>query len=196
MPEKNNKLGLPEREKTGLESYETGQWVKVILRNNQAFYGTRGNIDTDERTIKFNSLTEYVFNEKGYVLGITDEPTTFQLEEISTFRKATQEEVDASIETQSKFYQHWDKYIAVNAGGTTIPGRLHKIGRDYIQLLPVLCTNCGKAYIERKEPKTISADSVKAISPSSEEELEHSVEELTRQLEKGEEKEQPRIILS
>lgn len=196
MPEENNKMGLPEREKTGLETYEKGQWVKITLNNSQGFYGTRGSIDKDEGTIAFDSLTEYVFNEKGYVLGITAEPTTFKLEDIARFRKATKEEVDASIESQSMFYQHWDKYIAVNAGGTTIPGRLHRMGRDYIQLLPVLCTHCGKAYIERKEPRTISADSVKAISPSSKEELEHSVKELTRQLEKAEEKDESRIVLS
>jgi hypothetical protein len=194
MTDENNKMGLPEREKTGLESYEKGKWVKFALNNANFFYGIRSNIDTENGTIEFDKLTEYVFNEKGCVLGIIDEPTTFRLEDIARFRKATKEEVDASIENQSRFYQYWDKYIAVSDGSTTIPGKLHKITNDSIQLLPVLCTHCGKAYIETETPRTISASSVKAISPSSEEELEHSVKELTKQLEKGEEKEQQKIV--
>jgi len=116
------------------------------------------------------------------------EPTTFKLEDIARFRKATQKEVDASIENQSSFYEYWNKYVAVSDGNTTTPGKLHRIDRAHIQLLPVLCTHCGKAYIEKETPKTISTVSIKSISPSSEEELEHAVIELEKQLGNGEEK--------
>ena len=189
-------MGPKEREKAGLETYEKGHWVKFALHNTNFFYGARGNIDTEQGTIEFDKLTEYVYNEKGYVLGILDKPTTFRLEDIARFRKATQEEVNASIENQSRFYQYWGKYIAVQDGSTTIPGRLPRIDRDYIQLLPVLCTHCGEAYIEKETPRTIAADAVKSISPSSEEELEQAVKQLEKQLKKNKEKEQSKIIIS
>ncbi|MBW3002740.1 hypothetical protein KY338_06290 [Candidatus Woesearchaeota archaeon] len=188
-------MGPKEREEAGLETYETGQWVKFALNNTNFFYGTRGNIDTENGTIEFDKLTEYVYNEKGCVLGSIDEPTTFRLEDIARFRKATKEEVDASIENQSRFYQYWGKYIAVQDGSITIPGKLHKITNDSIQLLPVLCTHCGKAYIETETPRTIAADSVKSIAPSSEEELEYSVKRLEEQQTKGEEKDETSIIM-
>jgi len=188
MTENKYKLGLPEKENKGLEAYEDGQWIKFTLNNSQVFYGTRGSIDTEQGTIECTQLTEYEYNEKGCVLGIMSEPTTFKLEDIARFRKATQKEVDASIENQSSFYEYWNKYVAVSDGNTTTPGKLHRIDRAHIQLLPVLCTHCGKAYIEKETPKTISTVSIKSISPSSEEELEHAVIELEQQLGNGEEK--------
>jgi len=195
MKENERKLGLPEKERKGLESYDKGQWIKFTMGNTQIFYGTRGSIDAEQGTIEFSQLTEFVTNEKGNVLGIINEPTTFKLEDIARFRKATKEEVDESIENQSSFYSYWNKYVAVSDGNATTPGRLHKICRNYIQLLPVLCTHCGKAYIETEIPRTISTSSIKSISPSSEEELEHAVIALEKQMGNSEEQTSSKIVL-
>lgn len=195
MTEKECTLGLLEKEKKGVESYKTGQWIKFTLNSNQIFYGTRGSIDSEQGTIEFSQLTEFVHNEKGCVLGIISEPTTFKLEDIARFRKATKKEVDVSIENQSSFYQYWNKYVAVSDGNATTPGKLHKIGRDYLQLLPVLCTHCGRAYIEKETPRTMSTSSIKSISPSSEQELEHAVIALEKQMENGKEQNQLKLII-
>lgn len=185
----NHLMGLKERGKTGLERYESGQWIKLVSGNGM-YYGRIDKIDLEGREAIFSKMTQYVADERGHVLDFVDD-VVFPLDSVGSHRKSTEKEAKSSIDNQSMYFQYLGEYVAIHDGSTIRLGKLHKILRDSIQLLPFLNTRCNEAYIEQEMPRSISFADAKQVIPSSEEELEYSVNELARQLGK---EDKPRII--
>lgn len=186
----NHQMGMKEREKFGLDKYESGQWIKFTSGTGM-YYGCIDSIDLEGREAIFSKMTQYVADERGHVLDFVDD-VVFPLDSVGSHRKATEEEAKTSIENQSMYFQYLGEYVAIQDGTTIRLGKLHRILRDSIQLLPFLNTRCDKAYIEDKMPRSIGFAEAKQVIPSSKKELEHSVTELARQLGK---EDKPRIIL-
>ncbi|MEM4263549.1 MAG: hypothetical protein QW666_01475 [Candidatus Woesearchaeota archaeon] len=174
-------FGEISKEKNSFDSYKRNQWMCISVGNQNMYYGKLSKIDNKTEELVFSKVTRYVFNDKGYVYAISDEPMTFQLKAITQHSRATEQEVQQSIENQSIFYNYVGKIVALPCEGTTYLGKLHKIQREHIKLLPYINFSCDEAYIERDVPLSLSASRITQVIPKKEGELEHRLKQILEQ---------------
>ncbi len=198
MAETNGQHGFGELSKdtARLEEYEQGSWICFFEKGN-IFQGKIGEVDHKKGEVTFDALTQYTHNEKGYVLAVVKKPEKFMIADIHRHRQSNEEEVTASIENQSPFYPRIGEYIALPSGGITYTGRIHKLLRDHVELLPYVNIKCGEWYVEREKPVCVPVNSGSTIIPRTEEDLEYIVAEMKSQKNKGESPPQePKIIVA
>jgi len=161
------------------DKYEPGTWIQFDAGG--VFYGKLQKFDIKKGEVIFDALSQYVLNEKGYVLGITEEPTTFHLSKLSRHRAATKEEVDKSIELQSMWYRHFGKMVTIPVNNIPYTGKIHQILRDSVELLPFLNREGERWYVEDKEPLSLGLSAINQVLPRADTELDRLVKELSEQ---------------
>ena len=122
-----------------------------------------------------------LLNEKGYVLGITEEPTGFHLNKFGRHRVATKEEVDKSIELQSMWYRHFGKMVTIPVNNIPYTGRIHQILRDRVERMPFLNREGDRWYTVTEEPVSLGLDALNQVLPRADTELDRLVKELSEQ---------------
>jgi hypothetical protein len=178
-------FGELSRNTAKLEEYEFGSWIRFFEKGN-IYQGKLGEVDHKNGEVTFTALTQFMNNEKGQVLAVVEMPEKFMLADIQRHRQSSEAEVAESIENQSPFYSRIGEYVALPCGGITYTGKLHKMFRNHVELLPYVNIKCGEGYIEMEKPVCVPVNGGSTIIPRTKEDLDHIVAEMTRQKNKAE----------
>ena len=198
MTETNGQHGFGElsRNAAKLEEYESGSWIRFFEKG-QVYQGKIGEVDHKNGEVMFTALTQFVNNEKGHVLAVVEVPEKFMLSDIQRHRQSNETEVSETIENQSLFYSRIGEYVALPVGGTVYTGRIHKLLRDHVELLPYVNVNCGEGYIELEKPVCVPINGGSIIIPRTKEDLEYIVAEMKKRKDKeNASSQEPQIIIA
>lgn len=171
-----NQFGNMSESTDRFEEYGKNSWIKFYIKGT-TFQGKISEIDAEKGEITFDALTQFVHNEKGYVLNIVEKPHRFRIFDIENHSISSEETAKAAVEKQSPFYQRIGKYVTIPSNGSNFIGKVDRVFPAYVELKPFLNYKQGKPYIENQESVSVPISHGVAIIPRTREDLEHIVEE-------------------